>query len=349
MCGSRLLAIISNLAISHKRNPDVEPQDHPIRSPLPMKNTPRWLRALSWASVAWLGLVWIVGRLIAGRAPLTSAVAYFPQPVLILPALVAPLLLLVRRDWRALAMNSLLVIPISFTLLGFQPKITPAIGVASSPLKVMTYNIRRGDYGWRNVLETIRKEDPDVICLQEANHAEQARIPGYEVVQAGQFVIASKKAIGGTRRVPTVQGEPDGLEATTFGVKFVNVHLSPFSFRRRAKSEPLAVPGHMQDVAKVHARQVGSLLRQYSKDEQTLIVGDFNNPPRGRNYRAMTSAFTDAFASGGAMLGYTFPSHLPLQRIDYVFARGIPVLDAYVPGSRASDHLPTVAILELGS
>jgi endonuclease/exonuclease/phosphatase family metal-dependent hydrolase len=200
-----------------------------------------------------------------------------------------------------------------------------------------------------NIVKTILAEKPDVFCLQEANFRDRLLFPGYEIFKTDQFLIGTTDKIEGLKLAPLVHGYPNALEFRTHGVRVVNIHLASFAFQHVARQRLLGVPGHMMDIARLHERQIEKLMGHYEKDAvPTVICGDFNNPPRGKNYQRMTRSFMDSFAKTGSGFGYTFPSNMPLQRIDYIFARGLEPVSAKVVFTRASDHMPVVATFDTG-
>ena len=75
-----------------------------------------------------------------------------------------------------------------------------------------------------------------------------------------------------------------------------------------------------------------------------VLLGDFNMTPDDPVYAALACRFTDCAAYAGTD-EFTFPSHAPRERIDYIFARGLRVLGANVVKTVASDHLAVTAEL----
>jgi vancomycin resistance protein VanJ len=81
--------------------------------------------------------------------------------------------------------------------------------------------------------------------------------------------------------------------------------------------------------------------------DSTIIAGDFNTPPRGLAYRAMTDRFENAFGAGNGF-GYTYRSTLPVLRVDHIFmSPDLHPVHTYTVGTTASDHLPVVSDIEL--
>ncbi|GBC98355.1 hypothetical protein HRbin17_00864 [bacterium HR17] len=248
-------------------------------------------------------------------------------------------------------------------------------------VKVMTLNIWGYNGDWerrkRLIAELLRREQPDIVGLQEAcdwrefnppgDHqaVQLARIAGYPFVHfqpayrrpdkmLGQAVLSQHPIVAAARlpfpRDPSdprdtedrvavwVQVElPDGL------VEFCVTHLS---LSRVARERSVA--------------QLIQWLWQRS-DRPKILVGDFNDTPDAPPLRLLRGArppFADAWQLGrGDADGFTFPSHAPQHRIDYVL---LAPSDAFTvdeirlvgdapdaDGTYPSDHLGIVAVLRL--
>ena len=91
-----------------------------------------------------------------------------------------------------------------------------------------------------------------------------------------------------------------------------------------------------------------SHMRQRIADQAPLIFGgDLNARPNTDDIQAVSFGLTDAFASCGVGAGETFPAHAPDRRIDYLFLRQARCTNARVINTRASDHRPMIAIIQL--
>jgi endonuclease/exonuclease/phosphatase family metal-dependent hydrolase len=118
----------------------------------------------------------------------------------------------------------------------------------------------------------------------------------------------------------------------------INTHLGLRRRERLAQVEALLGPGWLAD-----PRCRGPV----------LLAGDFNVIPRSKAYRLLHSHLTDAHGAAGKTCA-TFPSYLPLFRIDYVFINDlVTVMSSHVVRSDltrfASDHLPLVVDFEVVS
>jgi len=100
--------------------------------------------------------------------------------------------------------------------------------------------------------------------------------------------------------------------------------------------------------------------------EPLIVVGDFNDVPSGGAYKLMKESFFDSWTQllYGSWLdgsqnspprlgqGFTYPADKPTKRIDYIFTRQsdeIRPKRAWIVETLASDHVPVMAELEIGS
>jgi endonuclease/exonuclease/phosphatase family metal-dependent hydrolase len=88
------------------------------------------------------------------------------------------------------------------------------------------------------------------------------------------------------------------------------------------------------------------------KSTPSLLMGDFNAVPGSAVYRLLAGGLRPVLPDLGSKIRPTFPSRLPLLRLDHLFAndrvRTISVETINTPlARRASDHLPLLATLEV--
>ncbi|MGB0126192.1 MAG: endonuclease/exonuclease/phosphatase family protein, partial [Rhodocyclaceae bacterium] len=115
----------------------------------------------------------------------------------------------------------------------------------------------------------------------------------------------------------------------------VCVHLGLTAAARRRQLE--AVADRMESLAPGNA--------------PLIVAGDFNDwRISACNMLARRLALTEAFASGRGRPAKSFPSSLPVFRLDRIYVRGFDVLRAQVhfgqPWSKISDHAVLSAWLE---
>jgi endonuclease/exonuclease/phosphatase family metal-dependent hydrolase len=236
-------------------------------------------------------------------------------------------------------------------------------------LRIATYNVhscfgtdRRLDPG--RIADVIAECEADIVALQEVDVA-RARSGGIDQAQtiANHLRMVShfhpalhleEERYGDalltalpTRLVKAAglpsRGEPRAALWVEVPVGEVTLqifvtHLGLLGAERVRQTEALIGPGWLgADMAET---------------ARTVLVGDLNAVSRSASYRMLARRLTDAQVAAGGRPKATFPSRLPLLRIDHIFVgEGIRVRKTFVNDSplarRASDHLPLCADLEI--
>lgn len=138
-------------------------------------------------------------------------------------------------------------------------------------------------------------------------------------------------------------GEPRGalwVEVDLAAVKLqvLVTHLGLRGSERVRQATALLGPGWLGGIAQAESR--------------VILAGDLNAIARSATYKLLAGHLKDAQLQSNAKPRPTFPSRLPLLRIDHVFVGdGIDVRDCRVHSSAlarvASDHLPILVELEI--
>jgi len=250
------------------------------------------------------------------------------------------------------------------------PLPSPADGI---PLRVMTYNIRSGNGNLDATAAAIRAQSPDVVALQEVDvhwaersgFADQATALGEKLGMQARF--ANIYSLPGTAanapsrefgvallsRYPIVAFRNDTIARLSTQVQ--NPIPSPAPGLLDAT---LDVQGHRVRVFTTHldyrkdpsvrVQQVREMLGFIGDlDTPTLVFGDLNATPDAPELQPLLARLRDAW-SGAATAGFTYPSDVPRERIDYVLVSPqFTVRSVRVPETQASDHRPVVAELVL--
>jgi endonuclease/exonuclease/phosphatase family metal-dependent hydrolase len=317
--------------------------------------------------MAFLIVLWVTETFIGERFWLSTGLLYFPQHWIGVPGALLLTWALLRRDATSTVVSLAGLCFFAFFLLGLNIPLRVAPAGAGQPLRVMTYNIHYGSGGIVNLVDVIKAQSPDVICIQESralgrwpDPVPQMKrlLPGWSMARGGDVATFSRHPIVMQRLHPMPQ--PVGrvvLETVILvngeQVAVFNTHISTAgNIRQGNRARPgrwWTMPGYVQSTARTRALQLPVLLRAAEAATlPTIICGDFNNPPRGSFYRRLTRNFRSAFSAAGWGTGFTFRSDLPVLRIDHILTGlGIHVTSCHVPRVSASDHRPVVAELSL--
>ncbi|MGD9479802.1 endonuclease/exonuclease/phosphatase family protein [Shinella sp. G-2] len=236
-------------------------------------------------------------------------------------------------------------------------------------LRIMTYNVhscfgtdRKLDPG--RIAEVIAECEADIVALQEVDVA-RARSGGIDQAQSianhlrmvshfhpalhleeerygDALLTALPTRLVKADALPS-RGEPRGalwVEVPVDGVAlqvFVT-HLGLLGAERVRQTEALIGPGWLGAPMPDNARIV--------------LAGDLNAVSRSASYRMLVRRLRDVQTTAGRRPQGTFPSRLPLLRIDHIFVgEGISVRRTAVHDTplarRASDHLPLYADLDI--
>ena len=240
--------------------------------------------------------------------------------------------------------------------------------------RILTYNVhrcvgadRRLDVG--RIADVIARFGPDIVALQEldvgrarTNGVDQAHEIARRLEMAFHFHPAMKVEeelygdailtryperkvkVGPLPGHPGIpQLEPRGalwIEVEIDGrmVQVVNTHLGLVPREQQLQAAHLAGPGWLE-----HPQMKGP----------TILLGDFNATATSVVYRTLTGKLAPARRLSPKKLSTsTFPSPLPVLRIDHIFvSREIQVQHVFAPFEPitriASDHLPLIMDFDL--
>lgn len=239
--------------------------------------------------------------------------------------------------------------------------------------RIATYNIHKArGFDLRIVPERVVKVaqelDPDILCVQEAIHAPEARSNLNQAQQIAAAFPSYYTAFGVNRQYRG--GEYGNLTLSRFPIaSTLNHDLS------RPRREPRGVlqteieiaPGRLIHLFNVHLGtghverryQIRRLLNreillQSGLRGPRLVLGDFNEWTRGLTTRLMRSEFQTFRPRHAARFPRTFPGMLPFLSLDHCYYEPpLHLLDTRLWRSRtaliASDHLPLIADFRLAA
>lgn len=271
-----------------------------------------------------------------------------------------------------------------------------AIEVAKSSqnfLRVMTYNVHNfKQFGDKNntftkdqFLDVIRKEQPDVLCIQEfftrkkgeynftrliknimrSHHYyfEASTDNGYEAIG---MAIFSKYPILKKGLIPFEN--VSGNEALFVDLKFnnkpfrvYNVHFQSIRFQ---PEDYKYIKGITQETDVNSSRRIGSRLKRafLKRSDQVKVVkehtrncstpyivaGDFNDTPISYTVNSMAEGLKNSFREKGSGIGITYNGDFPNFQIDYILVSpAFEVKNYFIINKKLSDHYAVRTDLEL--
>ena len=349
----------------------------------------RWLRlfavALGVGYPLALLIAWLLLRLVGEDWWVSLVVLYAPPVGFLFPA---PPVIAVVWAWaprRILALQAVSLLLGVFPLMGFH------VGSArhgdttdASAIRLVSYNIGLGYRGVPGIVAQVKKLDPNLVLLQEADEGVAADLTaaftGWHTDFRGQFFVASRFPLANVYVPPRIHyaaGEGGASRAGDGGAHFVtytiatplglvdvfSVHtISPHEGLEDMRSQGFfheLLAGHIlfgQGLDRLNfgtyrrARQVqGLAVAARASPRPVIIAGDTNLPGLSRIFRENLGGFDDAFAAVGRGFGYTYPSKFPWLRIDRILTNGkLRAVDFRVGDTLASDHLCVSATITAG-
>ncbi len=292
------------------------------------------------------------------------------------------------------ALISVIVIAVGYTHLSNYFRLTNPEGTMEGTFQVLSYNLRlfnileKGNKGSeRNVMEFLKKQQPDIICLQEFygtgnpdrkvneirnfvgyNYNSHIKVIGsgrnryYGIVTFSRFPVIGRGEIIHPQS-PSLSIYTDILiQKDTFRV--FNNHLQSFRLKSMERSfiEEITLQddgktlGEMKNISlslrngfKRRARQADLVKAHINLSEYPVIVtGDFNDTPVSYTYNRIRKGLNDAFVSSGYGAGFTYRGNYPANRIDYVlYDKALECKYFEIIKVRYSDHYPVTGYFKL--
>jgi endonuclease/exonuclease/phosphatase (EEP) superfamily protein YafD len=199
-------------------------------------------------------------------------------------------------------------------------------------VRVMHWNVWQNRRGVESLAIEINKQQPQVICLNEARSRVTHTIPQYSSYlrgtwydcQDGNLVVLSRSPIQKLKAL------------RDFGTQWLHVSIQsehPFTL--------LLVD--LRSTFTLFRRESLEHLLSHKKDwnpPPDLILGDFNTPVESFSVQSTLGSFyKDCYQIAGSGIGYTWPSFMPMMRIDLILARDPQsILRHHIGFTTLSDH-----------
>jgi len=222
----------------------------------------------------------------------------------------------------------------------------------SSQIRVATWNVHGLRAGVEAVAKLVRGERVDRLLLQESGPRRRLRALGATL---GMVVCGDPPAFPRRRIQNAVLVRPPREIRSPRLVRFDGGSLvHPRGALIARLDDVTVVSVHLGLKSAERGRQVTQLLEILRGiDEPVVIGGDLNALPGDAAPARLATSYPDAWShvdgGEGQDPGWTFPSHKPTARIDFLLSSAtVRPLRAWSAGGAASDHLMVVADLSVG-
>jgi endonuclease/exonuclease/phosphatase family metal-dependent hydrolase len=244
-----------------------------------------------------------------------------------------------------------------------QPDPSAAVPPTGAPLRVLTYNIHSaydsaGAQDPEAIARVIESTEADIVALQEVSRgwvldgstdlvAWLANRLDMQVLFAGTTDPVWGNALLTRLPIRESGSAPLPLAGTHFPRGYLWASIDA------GLPEPLLViVTHLHHVESEHAprlAQVPVLLGFWKGRPYSILLGDLNSEPDYAEMQLIADAgWVDSWAEAGTGDGLTWPAVGPFERIDWVWhTPDLRAVDAVVPATTASDHLPLFVSLEV--
>jgi endonuclease/exonuclease/phosphatase family metal-dependent hydrolase len=266
----------------------------------------------------------------------------------------------------------------------------PNFGTAEKGLKILTYNVHHfstapphNQAASPKILDYLRKENADIVCLQETRLFKSGRLSPDKIREAlpgiTHYHLAHSISTAGPMtlsKFPIVSMGEIRFEKSANMVLYSDIRVRPGqivrvynchlqSYRITPEEYTLTDPGKsgtneqqlrearmisrkMKLAFTFRAKQARTVADHLKKCPYPIIVcGDFNDTPLSYTYHILSKELHDAFAEAGFGISNTYNGFLPLFRIDYILHSNRFRATSYRSERiELSDHFPVSAVME---
>ncbi len=313
---------------------------------------PRWARYVVGVCAFVLVLVWLLQRWPGEGCWLSVLLAYAPPFIWLGPLAPALFASIFGRDRLAGLTAGLLLVFTLLALMGLQLSL-PARPRDGERIVVATWNVHREHGRVAEVKAELERLGPDIVFLQEAGGAWQDTLSDWNFAGHGRQWVFVRNEIQDCRIQQLGQSwRPAFAVNTSVGsqtVGLIDVHLTVAGRGQSLRRARGARRAYLCATARARREQIESIAAWAQQQTGPFIIaGDFNTPPGASVWNPLVPLATNAFAARGYGFGYTFPSSLPIWRIDHIWpSPHWRVLRCGTFGGTISDHLGVWAELEL--
>ncbi|SMO56392.1 Metal-dependent hydrolase, endonuclease/exonuclease/phosphatase family [Chryseobacterium rhizoplanae] len=222
-------------------------------------------------------------------------------------------------------------------------------------IKVLTFNVKYGEYGWDKVKNYIKEQDADIILVQEKD---TNRAIKRDLIKYPSVILKTKHKI--VRQAELIDEKARGnsfyadIDINGKVIRIINVYLEPFRLNKSmfTKLDGLGfgnvsqLLSHMTPTFQAHEDQVKRIRKMVDLSPYPVILaGDFNSVPNSYEYYNLGKDLQDAFLMAGKGSASSFHDYKVPLRIDYIFSSKsiIPLSYKVDQSVKLSDHYPVIA------
>ncbi|MDQ4107530.1 MAG: endonuclease/exonuclease/phosphatase family protein, partial [Actinomycetota bacterium] len=188
-------------------------------------------------------------------------------------------------------------------------------------LRVATWNVHGMRGGVEEIARVIHAEDIEILLIQESGPRRRLRALGGTL---GMKVFADPPAFPRRRVQNAILLRGSMATVVRSGLRRFSegALLHPRGMLFADVDERFSVmSAHLGLRGSERGHHIGQLLEHIEASEGRFVIGgDLNAFPGDPGPRMLAARATDCWRAVGRGEGYTFPSHAPRARIDYLFA-----------------------------
>lgn len=247
--------------------------------------------------------------------------------------------------------------------------------VLDEDLSVMSYNVRYFKGGgelnnsrvFEDVKKLIDKEDPDIICFQEAGNLRRKEYTEYPYKFLKYINNYDKAPLGIFSKYPIIKAElihfPKTANNGSYAdilykndtIRIYNIHLQSFKIIPKPEvlqKEPTGKLYKRLEKTFQKQQKQAHIINEHCKSTtyKKIICGDFNNTQFSNIYKTIKGEKQDAFIEEGSGYGKTYDFlGIPL-RIDFILTdEAFEVKSHKNYDEKLSDHFPIMASFSMKS
>lgn len=242
------------------------------------------------------------------------------------------------------------------------------------------YRTPYSKYSILDFYDFIKKENIDVLCLQENTHksardiffkeinevtdlAYQYKYPDRPLTILSKYPIKNKDVLKFGKIANG--GHFVDIEVNGKMLRIYNIHLlsnKVSGYAKKLAEKPnlkeketwLDIRGMMGRFKRAAQGRVeqAQIVKKHIENSPypAILCGDFNDTPQSYIYRQLSENMKDSFQEKGRGLGVTYGGKIPGLRIDYVMInKELQVINSEIFGEDYSDHYPVIARVRWGN